>query len=112
LSGLLLSLVPAAADNVAMKLPRFQFRLRTLFVAVTLIAAASWVAVDRQRLIGERDDALLRATKAEGEASKMLQSRELYKQTQRILVKQIKMLQIKMLEDKDDPQKQRDGTEE
>jgi hypothetical protein len=39
---------------------RFQFRLRTLLIVVTLVAAACWVIVDRQRLIGERDDALHR----------------------------------------------------
>ncbi len=39
---------------------RFQFRLGTLFVVVTLIAAqcgaAMWVIRDRQRIIRERDE--------------------------------------------------------
>jgi hypothetical protein len=47
------------ADNPPAR-PRFKFRLRTLFVVVTLIAAASWVVVDRQRLIRKRDDPLQR----------------------------------------------------
>jgi hypothetical protein len=37
---------------------RFQFRLRTLLLVVTLAAVACWVVVDRQRLIRERDEAL------------------------------------------------------
>jgi hypothetical protein len=45
---------------VGMKLPRFQFRLRTLMIGVTLLAVACWVVVDRQRLIRERDEALQR----------------------------------------------------
>jgi hypothetical protein len=36
---------------------RFQFRLRTLLLVVTLVAVASWVVADRQRLIRERDEA-------------------------------------------------------
>jgi hypothetical protein len=36
---------------------RFQFRLRTLMIGVTLLAVACWVVVDRQRLIRERDEA-------------------------------------------------------
>jgi hypothetical protein len=39
---------------------RFQFRLRTLLIGVTLTAVACWVVVDRQRLIRERLDALER----------------------------------------------------
>jgi hypothetical protein len=41
---------------------RFQFRLRTLMIVVTLLAALSaavtWVIRDRERLIRERDDAI------------------------------------------------------
>jgi hypothetical protein len=44
----------------------FQFGLRTLFMVVTLLAAACWVFVDRQRLIRERDDALERERKSQG----------------------------------------------
>ena len=44
-----------------MNLPRFQFRLRTLLIVVTLLAvlcgAVTWVIQDRQRLVRERDDA-------------------------------------------------------
>ena len=44
---------------------RFQFRLRTLLIVVTLLAALSaavtWVIRDRQRLIRERDEAIERA---------------------------------------------------
>jgi hypothetical protein len=36
---------------------RFQFRLRTLLIGVTLLAVVCWVIVDRQRLIEERDRA-------------------------------------------------------
>lgn len=45
---------------------RFQFSLKTLFVGVTLLAASIWVALDRQRLIHERNQARQRATIAEG----------------------------------------------
>jgi hypothetical protein len=34
-----------------------QFRLRTLFVVVTVVAAASWFVADRQRLFHERNEA-------------------------------------------------------
>jgi hypothetical protein len=37
---------------------RFQFRLRTLTILVTLFSVAYWVVADRQRLIRERDEAL------------------------------------------------------
>ena len=47
---------------------RFQFRLRTLMIAVTLLAAVCWVVVDRQRLIRQRDEAIERAVKAEAAA--------------------------------------------
>ena len=40
---------------------RFQFRLRTLFVVVTLTAVASWIVADRARLIRERDEAIERS---------------------------------------------------
>jgi hypothetical protein len=53
---------------------RFQFRLRTLMIGVTLLAVACWVAVDRARLIRERDEAELRATVFETEASNLVQS--------------------------------------
>jgi hypothetical protein len=47
---------------------RFQFRLRTLMIVVTLLAAqcafVAWVVRDRQRLIRERDDALRAADNA------------------------------------------------
>jgi hypothetical protein len=36
---------------------RFQFRLRTLMIAVTLLAVACGVVIDRIRLIRERDEA-------------------------------------------------------
>jgi hypothetical protein len=48
-----------------MTVPRFQFRLRTLMIAVAVVAAVCWVVVDRQRLIRERDEAIERAVKAE-----------------------------------------------
>jgi hypothetical protein len=42
--------------------PRFQFRLSTLLIVVTLLAAqcafVTWVIRDRQRLIRERDGAI------------------------------------------------------
>jgi hypothetical protein len=37
---------------------RFQFRLRTLLIVVTLLSVACAVIIDRQRLARERDDAL------------------------------------------------------
>jgi hypothetical protein len=40
---------------------RFQFRLRTLFVVVTLFAVASWIVADRARLVRERDEAVERS---------------------------------------------------
>jgi recombinational DNA repair ATPase RecF len=43
---------------------RFQFRLRTLMIVVTLLAVACWGIVDRARLIRERDDALRQARDA------------------------------------------------
>jgi hypothetical protein len=39
-------------------LRRFQFRLRTLMIVVTLLAVACWVVMDRARLIRERDEAV------------------------------------------------------
>jgi hypothetical protein len=39
---------------------RFQFRLRTLFVIVAVVAIACWVVTDRRRLIRERDESLKR----------------------------------------------------
>jgi hypothetical protein len=44
---------------------RFQFRLRTLIIGVTLLAVVCWGIVDRQQLIRERD----KATQREGEAN-------------------------------------------
>jgi hypothetical protein len=44
---------------------RFQFSLRTLLIGVTLLAVACWVIVDRQRLIRERDDAVLKQRQLE-----------------------------------------------
>jgi hypothetical protein len=41
---------------------RFQFRLRTLMIVVTVLAVVCWVVVDRARLIRERDEALSRAS--------------------------------------------------
>jgi cytoskeletal protein RodZ len=77
-SGRHVSLAPAACgrDNAAMEAdppktnpPKrkrrwFQFSLRTLFVVVTLIAAACWVVIDRRRLIRERDESELKAEQA------------------------------------------------
>jgi hypothetical protein len=40
---------------------RFQLRLWTLFVFVTVFAVACWVIADRQRLIRERDEAIERS---------------------------------------------------
>jgi hypothetical protein len=37
---------------------RFQFRLRTLLIGVTLAAVACCVVVDRQQLMRERDEAV------------------------------------------------------
>jgi hypothetical protein len=69
----LISLSPVR-DNAAMeaeptksdppKRRRFQFRLRTLMIVVTLLAVACWGIVDRARLIHERDDALRQARDA------------------------------------------------
>jgi hypothetical protein len=55
---------PPETDLPKRKRRRFQFRLRTLMIGVTLIAVACWVFMDRQRLIAERDHALdqLRST--------------------------------------------------
>ena len=47
-----------------MMLRRFQFRLRTLMIGVTVLAVACWGIVDRARLISERDDALRQAMDA------------------------------------------------
>ena len=47
---------------------RFQFRLRTLLIVVTLLAVACWVVVDRQPLIRERDDAVRRESEARQDA--------------------------------------------
>ena len=69
---------------------RFQFRLRTLMIGVTLLAVACWVAVDRARLIRERDDALLRALDAEGEAKVRLQILQEYRQAQWSSLERIK----------------------
>jgi hypothetical protein len=69
---------------------RFQFRLRTLMLLVTLAAVACWGVMDRQRLIRERDDALLRATKAEGQARETAQLFNMEEQVQRQLLARIK----------------------
>jgi hypothetical protein len=49
---------PLKAEPPKRKHRRFQFRLRTLMIGVTLLAAACWVAVDRGRLIRDRDNAI------------------------------------------------------
>jgi hypothetical protein len=68
--------LPAAADNAAKQTeppkgdpPKrkrrwFQFSLRTMMVVVTLLALACWGAVDRARLIRERDEARQREAAA------------------------------------------------
>ncbi len=43
--------------------PRFQFRLRTLLIAVAACAVGCWVVVDRQRLTRERDEAVYQRDK-------------------------------------------------
>jgi hypothetical protein len=74
----LLLRLPAPTDNAATeaepnkaeppkrKRRRFQFRLRTLLIVVTLLAACcvpiGWLLKDRQRLIEERDDLIRHAT--------------------------------------------------
>jgi hypothetical protein len=49
-------------DTPATPRRRFQFRLRTLMIGVTLLGilcgTATWVVGDRERLIRERDEAL------------------------------------------------------
>lgn len=51
----------AVADNEAMEAKppkrRFQFSLRTLMIAIAILAAIVWIVVDRQRLMEERDKA-------------------------------------------------------
>jgi hypothetical protein len=51
-------------SSAAMK-ARFQFRLRTLMIGVTLLAilcgTVMWIVKDRERLIRERDEALEKA---------------------------------------------------
>jgi hypothetical protein len=55
---------------------RFQFRLRTLLIVVTLLAAqcafVTWVIRDRQRLIRERDDAVQKQRQLEEALQKRL----------------------------------------
>jgi hypothetical protein len=75
---------------------RFQFRLRTLMIGVTLLAVACWVAVDRALLIRERDDALLRALDAEGEAKVRLKILEEYRQGLWSSLERIKGLEEKI----------------
>ncbi len=56
---------------------RFQFRLRTLFVVVTVAAAVCGFAVlaaENRRLIRERDEAQLRANVFETEANNIVQN--------------------------------------
>jgi hypothetical protein len=76
----------AVADNAAMptepptaeppkrKGRRFQFSLRTLFVVVAVIAAASWVITDRRRLARERDEAERRANAFQTVANNLVRS--------------------------------------
>ena len=59
-------------------------------IGVTLAAVACWVVMDRQRLIRERDDALLRATNAEGVAKESAQLFNMEEQVQRQLLARIK----------------------
>jgi hypothetical protein len=73
---------------------RFQFRLRTLLLFVTLASVVCWVVVDRQRLIGERDDALRRAIQAEGEAGEELRmTQEVYRQSVHNLSARVRALE-------------------
>jgi hypothetical protein len=51
-------------SNETIRRRRFQFRLRTLMIGVTLLAIACWGAVDRARLIRERDDAVQKQQQA------------------------------------------------
>jgi hypothetical protein len=57
--------------------PRFQFRLRTLFVVATLLtlecAAAMWVIHDRQRLSHEPDEERERLQKSQAELDQKLE---------------------------------------
>ena len=48
-----------------MRMPRFQFRLRTLLLVVAVVAMACWVVVDRQRLSRERDEAMEKVRRME-----------------------------------------------
>ncbi len=86
--------------------PTFQFRLRTLLLVVALAAVACWVVVDRQRLIRERDDALLRASNAEGEVKERLQLYEMSEQTQRQLWARIKDMAERLHPDSNEPKDQ------
>jgi inner membrane protein involved in colicin E2 resistance len=65
---------------------RFQFRLRTLMIVVTLLAvpsaAVTWVIQDRQRLVRERDEAMGR----EADAKQTLNTMQ---QENRVLVNQL-----------------------
>jgi type VI protein secretion system component VasK len=75
--------LPAVGDNAAMEAeppvaaePKrkrrwFQFSLRTLMIAVTLLAVACWVVADRARLIRERDEALLQAAQERHKAERI-----------------------------------------
>jgi hypothetical protein len=49
---------PSKAEPPKRKRRRFQFRLRTLMIGVTLLAGACWGLVALQGLIRERDAAL------------------------------------------------------
>jgi CHASE3 domain sensor protein len=65
---------------------RFQFRLRTLMIGVTLLAvlsaAVTWVIQDRRRLVRERDEAMGR----EADAKQTLNTLQ---QENRVLVNQL-----------------------
>ena len=51
---------------------RFQFRLSTLFVIVTVLASVCWVCTDRERVHRERDKAVEEANKRIHELERML----------------------------------------
>jgi hypothetical protein len=57
---------------------RFQFRLRTLMIGVTLCAVACWVILDRQRLASERDMAAQRESEAKATMIKQEESLRIY----------------------------------
>jgi hypothetical protein len=54
---------------------RFQFRLSTLFVIVTVLASVCWVCTDRERVHRERDKAVEEANKRIHKLEMMLQEK-------------------------------------